>query len=1554
MHTPTPPPQSTPRRHRPSASVYVYPASAQAVAYTGGRSLSSDETQATTWASSSPMHSHHAAAAASTPVASSPGSGFYSARGRPRTSGAIAGGPEEAKQEQWVSSLAASPSAATATHLLSPPRELVQLHPAPPAAASPSSTSSYPPDLVLDRSLLAADPFVGLAHAVCCSLLRPEQVPPHLPYVAHLPIEHVMAEVDGSDEGGSSTATSSQRHRRLHSHAGPPTSRLIDLHLTLPSLQALAARFTGLPATVLGRQMERRPRCGVQVDAIEPVPAGGGGVSSAQSRLLSFLSAVTSQSRQELWGLLASLPALVLWYIHYDAAAEVVARMAEMGVRARVVHMDPPPAAAATDQSESSSAASSTGTSTDPASAADAPRPVFYSMHLSALPCYSPAVVLTLASIFAAKHMPNFCFEPSASASAPEAGEKLQGKEQTSLQPYTAPNTARTAAALAGAALGAISDAAQLRGPSLSHTQQLQAAGWIKPGEHIPPTSSSAVSASSQMLVPFGSSSTALARPSSARVASPASSTAVVIPRRSPSIVGNSASSSGGGGGKSIRKEVLLLRNQKVYLAAKKQALWVSAARLAALEDALEREVQTLDAETAQRQLRMEREQEALEQRVRDAQCKKEQEEAVLDAEKARLLARDQANSEREQSLANTQAQLESQSEQLSQEKSAVMDELAQIEAELGRLSMERRMLLEGEQALKEGQESTAAERERLQQEAARLREEEERALAEKARLSDEEKALQAAQTALAEQRAAAQAEQTALEQERASIAAAKEALAAEKAAADEAAQARQAQLAGESEALAAAQAAAKAEADAREAALKADLEAASAAAKEALAKEEAEMRAREAALKAEVEAERARVEMSLLQLQEGQDKIHLSRDLDAAQEALRAEREAMQAEREAFERERAEHLARLEAEQKELEEKRKALHEEHQAKADAWTREVAETEERRQMEEKERQEKQAAERLERYKMKRKGLNISTIGGSSQDLGQSAGTATTGGFVSARPAPDEPGTAGVVPTSAKAVAAAAAFDAAASAKKLVLSADDIAALTPAARKEFHALQSSHAEFDEMYRQFLGLSYSRLRKSGPPSIFLHAVLSVEKVDKLQLLLGAMPLLELHTIRAKTSSLLEETEVAKSDTATYRPMIIDVQPLCALQLERSFQIKCMQHSRVADEPRLLIGETRLTLVELQSHAGGDDGLSSSSAASAADQSKRQSRAPIPIPLVNLGRLKNEGKKYSDSGKLLVQRAALFVDTTHALGHFQTPNTATGEPSFAKLSQCMLRIECRGINLSYAGGFFGGVSKDIAPMLELVRREADGTWSKEAAYRTEMRLGTNVVFSPIRVGLWELCFGDINRPFLARLLHDSGSTPAVVSESEVTLAQLLSASSPTEFPAGAVTDKKTGARSGHITFTSVRSFSALSELEMLCTTAGLQPMAVVKSKDNADVPPLGLRAVLEENKAALERARQAGNPLAFNNGEGDAPVLLLAGSSIANSTGLGSGHRPSSAAASSNGMASMRRASAMGALGLESSRAHGRKPSSAGGTHSTKKRHSMAAPAGSGAPK
>ena len=1327
---------------------------------------------------------------------------------------------------------------------ISPPhRDLMAqpLSPSPPSQLQSSpSQPEYNSDLMVHRADLT-DPFVNLAHAVCCSLLRPEHVPSHLPYVAHLPIEHVLAEVPA--EG------TAQQRSALRKQAGPPPSRLIDLHLDVATIQSIASRFAGLPCLVLGRQMERRALCGVLIESIQADSSSGSStVTAAKVRLLDFLVSITSLRRQELWSVInGALPALTLWYVHFDTAAEVVARCAEQGVKARVVHMKKTRVAASAPEEEHSD-----DELDDAAAKFMVPPPipfVFYSMHLSALTAYSPKLVWTLASLWREKaqrtHLPNFMFRPTPA----EMAEKERIREWKATQSRVAIENGGT---------NAVSHAR-------SHSAQLHAAGWTKPGEFRSPTAAAAAASPSPSKQPLHT------PPRSAHAALvPYSPPAAIVPAASEVPFGSTSltpsqlnSLPPRAQKRALRKEILLLLNQKHFMSLKKEELVATKVQLDVAAEEMEKEIAAMDASNEATQKRLAAERQALDRRVSQAAEQKVADESSLATARATLAARENSNSIRESSLEAQQKDLSASLEALEAEKKAVLLELERNEQEISRIATEKQKLAEGELRLENEKKTTQAERESLAAEAAQVREEELRAQAEKTRLSELDRSLQNSLLSLQEQQGMVAIDREVIEKENAAIEAAKQQLAEEKAAMD----------------------------------------AAQAANLRAIESERDAMVAREESIKAAVVAEREGVEAALRELREGADKIHLAKNLEEEEAKIQRLKDEVEAERQALRAEHEANLASLAKDKANLEATRLQLIRDAETKMQAWEQQKAEEIAQREHEEKERQAALVAERLEKYKMKRMqiGTDAATLAGPSPASKLSAQLAASSAASATSPEPFTPAEP-VTPLQHKQAAAAAAFEAAAAPKKLILNSDDIASLTPAQKKEFTKSQQRHAEMDEMYRVFLGVSFKALRKSGPPAIYLLLQITLDKIDKFAVLLGSQPILELHTIRAKTSSVVEESEVGKGESHAFNPMIIDLQRLCALQLERTVLLKVTNASRSEEDPRGYIAETRLNLVEMQSHS--------------------------VVPLVHMDKAKRDvtGKKLlGDFGRILIKRSQLMVDSTHGITHFSSPNTRDpSNPIFEKLTSCLLRMEARATDLTTAGGLFGP-SKDVAPVLEFVRKDAvSGTFdlkSSPAAYRTEVAIGSNVTFLPVRVGLFELCYHDINRPILCRVLHEGMGKMELISEFEFTVATVL-AGAESDFAAGPA-DKKTGARSGKITFHSGRVFSALTDLARLCDAAGLVPSAVVKSKDNADCPPLGLDAVLVENAAAVKRAQAAQTPVAFNNGIGEAPVPLVAGAATAASrSSVGSGHarRPSSGL--------------LGTDSIKSPSSHRKNPSSAGG--------------------
>jgi hypothetical protein len=118
-------------------------------------------------------------------------------------------------------------------------------------------------------------------------------------------------------------------------------------------------------------------------------------------------------------------------------------------------------------------------------------------------------------------------------------------------------------------------------------------------------------------------------------------------------------------------------------------------------------------------------------------------------------------------------------------------------------------------------------------------------------------------------------------------------------------------------------------------------------------------------------------------------------------------------------------------------------------------------------------------------------------------------------------------------------------------------------------------------------------------------------------------------------------------------------------------------------------------------------------------------------------------------------------------------------------------------------------------------------------------------------------------LNRPILCKLKHETSIGGGdLINEFEFSVGELVGGER--EFAAGAATDKKGTARTGKLVFHDSNLFSALADLGALCENAGLEPTPVVKTRDTADLPPLGLDQVLVENSGRIAIAKKDPQPL------------------------------------------------------------------------------------------
>ena len=558
--------------------------------------------------------------------------------------------------------------------------------------SSPSPTSYLIPGgkfhLIPHGSIDLTDPFVYQAHAIMCSLLPPSAVPNAYTYIPHLPLDVVLSASDGSN--GKVT------------HSGPPASRLIDLHLSLEAMQELSHQFAGLPCLILGRKMESFAQCGVKIDSLQVgsnTPFPNQTQARTRERLLKFLREITRQHRQELWEEIAHLPRLVLWYIHYDQAAEIVVRLAELGVKASIVHM--------TNENDSNKSASTAATAsslttttvtTIPAHLTIQPRRTFtwYSLHISSLASYSLPILQLLTKILRAKGTPNFLFD----LTPDEKDEKQWLANRVSMI-----------------------KAAEGHHHIVPSHPTPSPADWIRPEATLPGT-----------LVPPTSASSSHRRNTSN--AGGSSSATGLTPQQLNNLPPRKQKTA-------LRKEILLILNQKAFMQAKKEQLLVDKHKMELVQLAYESELKQLDSRSVNHAQRIESESLALAERIRLAEERKMREEALIATEKEILAGRESDALKKETSLAQTQQVMNQHFQQLENEKVDLLNELDMVENELRLLSVDRRALMDGEEKLQAGRAADEVERGRMRTKQLELDDAAERATNEKARLEAEAKKLE-------------------------------------------------------------------------------------------------------------------------------------------------------------------------------------------------------------------------------------------------------------------------------------------------------------------------------------------------------------------------------------------------------------------------------------------------------------------------------------------------------------------------------------------------------------------------------------------------------------------------------------------------------------------------------------------------------------------------------------------------------------------------------------------------------------------------------------------
>lgn len=152
--------------------------------------------------------------------------------------------------------------------------------------------------------------------------------------------------------------------------------------------------------------------------------------------------------------------------------------------------------------------------------------------------------------------------------------------------------------------------------------------------------------------------------------------------------------------------------------------------------------------------------------------------------------------------------------------------------------------------------------------------------------------------------------------------------------------------------------------------------------------------------------------------------------------------------------------------------------------------------------------------------------------------------------------------------------------------------------------------------------------------------------------------------------------------------------------------------------------------------------------------------------------------------------------------------------------------------------------------------------------------MTIRSKILSSSVCAIVLSCCLSSLNRSILCHLKHDASIGSTLITSFELTLGSILDVESGIDYPVGADLKDKKGVKSGKLSFTNGQAFSSLSDLQLLCQSAGLQPTAVPKTKETVDLPPLGLNSLLVENANRMEVSKANPQPIAFGRWEEKLP--------------------------------------------------------------------------------
>jgi hypothetical protein len=348
----------------------------------------------------------------------------------------------------------------------------------------------------------------------------------------------------------------------------------------------------------------------------------------------------------------------------------------------------------------------------------------------------------------------------------------------------------------------------------------------------------------------------------------------------------------------------------------------------------------------------------------------------------------------------------------------------------------------------------------------------------------------------------------------------------------------------------------------------------------------------------------------------------------------------------------------------------------------------------------------------------------------------------------------------------------------------------------------------------------------------PSIFLSLTVSLVDLHKLTFLSRPRPVIEIYSVRSGRPQLVFESEFAPAQCTEHHfaPMLLRLDELCYQQLERDILLRVTSIAAPSSSSlspdlltggaavRTLVGEVWTNLFKLQSCAPG-------------------SRFPVLRP--RPPEKAHKGPK--EKGTLVVQGVSLFVRSSAGLlAYPDHPNRClplTYPAIFERVTECQLcfTVQCRSlaaladakfaeaVALRQRGASASSSSSSssgkkaahhppaprVCPYLEFYRLEEEGVWSKKPVFTTEeVWAGSSLAnahaanprgktgrgggdnphatltWRPVQMDLFALCFGDVRRNVLVKVMTGAtgsaggalGSGPTLLASFQFQVAEVL----------------------------------------------------------------------------------------------------------------------------------------------------------------------------------